>query len=204
MNEIVQRIGHILEVDQSSSTQQKLHNSHSDYPLAPEKMKATQDVLSPYWQNAPPELVPNLQDTVSGSTFSLPQITNCTSPLDWNWSRSITPLTFSNVSGSSPGCQALLQPSQERVWERFFFKLMNTNECFLSKCITTYHITNRIYLHKLLERGLPTQQKFSVTSNNIYTLLLQHQLSLNNSPLMLSFEKQTTGKCSPYTSNINL
>ena len=38
--------GLILEVDLKYST--KLHNLHNDYPLAPEKIKVTKDMLSKY------------------------------------------------------------------------------------------------------------------------------------------------------------
>ena len=40
--------GLILEVDLEYLT--KLHDLHNDYPLAPEKIKVTKDILSPYCQ----------------------------------------------------------------------------------------------------------------------------------------------------------
>ena len=62
--------GYILEVGLEYPTE--LHDLHSDYPLAPEKMKVTPNMLSPYCQQlaqdlnlggAPvPKLVPNLCD----------------------------------------------------------------------------------------------------------------------------------------------
>ena len=58
--------GYILEVDFEYPA-----DLHNDYPLAPERMKVSRDMLSPYCQqladdlslssNAPPKLVPNLQ-----------------------------------------------------------------------------------------------------------------------------------------------
>ena len=61
---------YILEVDLEDPAElQVLHNK---YPLAPERMKVSRDMLSPYCQqladdlslssNAPPKLVPNLQN----------------------------------------------------------------------------------------------------------------------------------------------
>ena len=64
--------GYILEVDLEYPT--ALHNLHSDYPLAPEKMVISHDMLSPYQQELTEELeykpakveklVPNLWDKV--------------------------------------------------------------------------------------------------------------------------------------------
>ena len=52
----------------------ELHDIHSDYPLAPEKLKATTDMLSPYCQQLASDLrlksgsvsklVPNLNDKI--------------------------------------------------------------------------------------------------------------------------------------------
>ena len=48
----------------------ELHNTHRDYPLAPERLQITEDMLSPYQQRLlqdegfakpPPKLVPNLR-----------------------------------------------------------------------------------------------------------------------------------------------
>ena len=62
--------GYILEVDLKYPPH--LHDLHSDYPLAPEKMKVTTDMLSPYCQQLASDLhlkpgsvsklVPNLKD----------------------------------------------------------------------------------------------------------------------------------------------
>lgn len=61
--------GYILEVDLDYS--RHLHDSHNDYPLAPDKMKVTEDKLSPYAVKllgelklkgtATEKLIPNLQ-----------------------------------------------------------------------------------------------------------------------------------------------
>ena len=65
-------IGYILEVDLESC--KKLHNSHSDYPLAPEKLKIILDMLSKYSSDIANKcgikvcevnkLVPNLRDKI--------------------------------------------------------------------------------------------------------------------------------------------
>ena len=58
--------GYILQVDLEYPAH--LHDAHNDYPLAPEKMKITRDMLSPYQLDNFPEtsgcekLVPNLRD----------------------------------------------------------------------------------------------------------------------------------------------
>jgi hypothetical protein len=58
--------GYILEVDLEYPA--KLHNSHNDYPLAPERMKIKKEWLSPYQKNLNmkcgnvEKLVPNLQN----------------------------------------------------------------------------------------------------------------------------------------------
>ena len=60
--------GYILEVDLRYP--HHLHNAHSDYPLAPEHLKITSDMLSPFQQSTYPKhklsktrkLTPNLMD----------------------------------------------------------------------------------------------------------------------------------------------
>jgi hypothetical protein len=62
--------GYVLEVDLRYP--KELHDLHSDYPLAPDKMKIVWEMLSPYCQQlledlnlggvAVPKLVPNLND----------------------------------------------------------------------------------------------------------------------------------------------
>jgi hypothetical protein len=62
--------GYVLEVDLHYPS--KLHDLHNDYPLAPEKMKVSSEMLSPYCLElseclnlrggAVPKLVPNLRD----------------------------------------------------------------------------------------------------------------------------------------------
>ena len=62
--------GYVLEVDLRYPT--SLHDRHNDYPLAPERLRVTKDMLSPYCQSfftdkhyTPDEkLVPNLMDKV--------------------------------------------------------------------------------------------------------------------------------------------
>ena len=66
-------IGYILEVDLEYS--HKLHDSHSDYPLAPEKLEINQSMLSKYYFDIAnkygikfggvSKLVPNLRDKKS-------------------------------------------------------------------------------------------------------------------------------------------
>ena len=65
-------IGYILEVDLEYC--KKLHNSHSDYPVAPETHKISSDMLSKYCSDIANkygikvggvnELVPNLRDKI--------------------------------------------------------------------------------------------------------------------------------------------
>jgi len=62
--------GYVLEVDVNYPT--ALHDLHSDYPLAPQKMKVTNDMLSPYArelkrdldlkETSVEKLVPNFND----------------------------------------------------------------------------------------------------------------------------------------------
>ena len=63
-----EELGYILDVDLEYPPE--LHDLHSDYPLAPEKMRVTSNLLSPYCQqlnedlklggSAVPKLVPTL------------------------------------------------------------------------------------------------------------------------------------------------
>ena len=61
-------VGYVLEVDLLYPA--KLHDRHNDYPLAPEKMTITSDMMSPYCQafftdkpyRPEEKLVPNLMD----------------------------------------------------------------------------------------------------------------------------------------------
>ena len=65
-------IGYILEVDLEYC--KKLHDSHSDYPLAPEKLEISSDMLSKYCSDTANKygikiggvnkLVPNLRDKI--------------------------------------------------------------------------------------------------------------------------------------------
>jgi hypothetical protein len=60
--------GYILEVDLSYS--RELHRLHSDFPVAPERLKVTHDMLSPYCKSLAHDhvitekLIPNLYDKV--------------------------------------------------------------------------------------------------------------------------------------------
>ena len=62
-------IGFILEVN--LKYQVHLHESHNDYPLAAEKVKITQDMLSPYSKSlinkhsSTDKLAPNLNDKIN-------------------------------------------------------------------------------------------------------------------------------------------
>ena len=127
--------GYFLEVDLEYPV--SLHQQQNDYPLAPEKMAVTKDMMSPYQLQLVEDLelgaasfnckqlVPNL---MPNSDMSYTTAT-CSSTDNWAWrsSKSTKSWSSNNLLGWAPYIKknTQLRKTAKNDFEKDFFKLVN-------------------------------------------------------------------------------
>ena len=190
--------GFILEVDLEYPPE--LHDLHSSYPLAPEKMKITSDMLSPYCQQlnekldlggAPvPKLVPNL----SNKSRYILHYRN----LKLYLSLGMKLIKIHRVLGfaQSTWLKGYIDFNTEKRkqasndFEKDFFKLMN-NSVFgktmenLRKRVNVKLVTNQTKLTKLT--ASPSFESFRIFSENLAAINMKKTKLYLNRPIYVGF-----------------
>jgi len=190
--------GYILEVDLEYP--QELHDSHSDYPLAPEEMKISTEMLSPYCKqlhddlnlgNAPvSKLVPNLNHK---SKYIL-HYRNL--QLYLSLGMRLKNIHRVLVFAQSPWLQSYISFNTEKRkqatndFEKDFFKLMN-NSVFgktmenLRKHVNVQLITSKTRLLKLT--ASPAFESFRIFDENLAAVNLKKTTLKLNRPIYVGF-----------------
>ena len=206
--------GYILEVDLEYP--EELHDSHSDYPLAPEKMKVSHDMLSPYCKqlaeelnittNAPPKLVSNLQD----KTHYILHYRNL--KLYLSLGMKVTKIHRAFVFEQRDWLKPYINFNTEKRkqatndFEKEFFKLMN-NSVFgktmenLRKLVTVKLINNSKQLAKLT--ASPVFDSFRIFSKDLAAINMRKTTLLLNRPIYVGFAILDLSKILMYNFHYN-
>jgi hypothetical protein len=186
--------GYILEVDLSYP--RELHRLHSDFPVAPERLKVTHDMLSPYCKSlaldhvTTEKLVPNLYDKVKYVThyrnlklykrlgLKVTKIHRVLTFTQAPWMRSFIELN------------TRLRQQSKSEFEKDFFKLMN-NAVFGK---SMENVRNRQNYHlvccerrakKLIAR--PTFKSFDIINEDLVLIQMSRPKITLNKPIYTGF-----------------
>ena len=208
-------VGYILEVDLDYPT--SLHDQHSDYPLAPEKMVITDDMLSPYSQ----KLKTNLQ--LKGQ---------CTSKLIPNLhSKKKYTVHYRNLKfylqqgmiltkvhkiiqfKQSPWLKKYIDFNTEKrknassVFEKDFFKLMN-NSVFGETCENLKKRTNIVLVNneKTMKKlcAKPSFKSFKIFNEHLTAVHKSQSSILLNRPAYVGFVVLDVSKILMYRFHYNV
>ncbi len=190
--------GYILEVDLHYPSE--LHDLHNDYPLAPEKMKISPEMLSPYCQDlseclnlhggAVPKLVPNLQD----KTNYVVHYRNLKQYLALGMK--LTKIHRVVVFQQSPWLKTYIDFNTDKRkhaandFEKDFYKLMN-NSVFgktmenLRKRVNVKLVNNKVKLSKLI--ASPSFDSFRIFSEDLAAVNMKKTKLYLNRPIYVGF-----------------
>ena len=190
--------GYILEVDLHYPSE--LHNLHNDYPLAPEKMKISPEMLSRYCQDlseclnlrsgAVPKLVPNLQD----KTNYVVHYRNLKQYLALGMR--LTKIHRVLVFEQSPWLKTYIDFNTDKRkhatndFEKDFYKLMN-NSVFgktmenLRKRVNVKLVNNKTKLSKLI--ASPSFDYFRIFSEDLAAVNMKKTKLYLNRPIYVGF-----------------
>ena len=190
--------GYILEVDLHYPSE--LHDLHNDYPLAPEKMKISPEMLSPYCQDlseslnlhsdAVPKLVPNLQD----KTNYVVHYRNLKQYLALG--TKLTKIHRVLVFQQSPWLKTYIEFNTDKRkhaandFEKDFYKLMN-NSVFgktmenLRKRVNVKLVNNKTKLSKLI--ASPSFDYFRIFSEDLAAVNMKKTKLYLNRPIYVGF-----------------
>jgi hypothetical protein len=191
--------GYVLEVDLHYPSE--LHDLHNDYPLAPERMKVSSEMLSPYCQElseylnlrggAVPKLVPNLRD----KTNYVVHYRNLKQYLALGMK--LTKIHPVIVFQQGPWLKSYIDFNTKKRkhaandFEKDFYKLMN-NSVFgktmenLRKRVNVKLVNDKAKLSKLI--ASPSFDSFRIFSEDLAAVNMKKTKLYLNRPIYVGFE----------------
>ena len=186
--------GYILEVDLTYPT--RLHDAHNDYPLAPEKLKVSPDMLSPYCKALSnghvltEKLIPNLRDKVKYVTHF--RNLKLYKRLGLEVTAIHRVLSFSQSAWMCPyiDLNTRLRQSAKSEFEKDFYKLMN-NAVFGK---SMENVRNRQNFHLVCSElrakklvAKPTFKYFDIINENLVLIEMSRPKITLNKPIYTGF-----------------